>query len=354
MNSKKMSESQEMPEDRCLFVGDLSRNVTDTELKNIFSKFGELEKIDIKKDRNTGNNLGYGFVHFKFHKDAEKAKKGLNQSVIGDRKIRIGWAQRNTNLVVQNFGKSVTTEKLRELFRKFGPIYDQETFVKQPGLGFVRFKYRDHAEDARSQLQNYEIDSHKMRINWGDDSFRKNSVHVQFDATQGQHITEDILRSAFQKFGEISGINLPKTQGKLKGFGFIHFSNDEDGEAAADQAIQTMNDQEIANVKIKCNFGKRTKKQYPQGHNFSGQNNSANQQYSWNNLYYYNMMAQDPNQMSTDPNSDKAMQQYQQQQYQQYQQMQQYQQYQQYQQQLAAMYFQNNHLDPNNQKKKDQ
>jgi len=73
--------------------------------------------------------------------------------VIGGRAIRLGWAQKNTNLFVGDLDPSVTTELLREAFAKYGPIYKEETFVKHRNYGFVRFKHRKHAEVAKREME---------------------------------------------------------------------------------------------------------------------------------------------------------------------------------------------------------
>lgn len=64
--------------------------------------------IDIKRDKQTGRNLGYGFIQMGSHEEACEAKRRLHEAEISGRKIRIGWAQRNTALFV---GKSMTTTR---------------------------------------------------------------------------------------------------------------------------------------------------------------------------------------------------------------------------------------------------
>jgi RNA recognition motif-containing protein len=56
--------------------------------------------IDIKRDKQTGRNLGYGFIQMSSHAEAVNAKAQLQETEISGRKIRIGWAQRNTALFV--------------------------------------------------------------------------------------------------------------------------------------------------------------------------------------------------------------------------------------------------------------
>jgi len=48
-----------------IFVGGLDFKLTDEELKQHFSEYGEVEKADILKHINTGESRGFGFVTFK-------------------------------------------------------------------------------------------------------------------------------------------------------------------------------------------------------------------------------------------------------------------------------------------------
>ena len=115
---------------------------------------------------------------------------------IGGRPIRIGWAQKNTNLFVCLVGdekKKIKSTHLRQIFKKYGPIYEDETFVKRNQYGFVKFKHRTHAEKAKAALdgqhlsiieENYKT-AKPIRIGWGDANTQRNCVHVQFESNQG-------------------------------------------------------------------------------------------------------------------------------------------------------------------------
>jgi hypothetical protein len=47
-----------------LFVGDLAKSVHEQHLYQLFAKYGTVSYVEIKRDKLTLNNLGYGFVHF--------------------------------------------------------------------------------------------------------------------------------------------------------------------------------------------------------------------------------------------------------------------------------------------------
>jgi hypothetical protein len=55
---------------------------------------------------------------------------------VANRPIRIGWAQKNTNLFIGDLDPSVTNEMLREAFKAFGDIIEDETFAKNQNYGY--------------------------------------------------------------------------------------------------------------------------------------------------------------------------------------------------------------------------
>ena len=62
------------PDDlRTLFVGDLSVYCSENDLQTLFSQFGPIEKITIKRGVSGSTNLSYGFVKFYHRESAEAA-----------------------------------------------------------------------------------------------------------------------------------------------------------------------------------------------------------------------------------------------------------------------------------------
>jgi len=88
-----------------------------------FSKYGEIENVDMKRDKGTGRSLGYCFIHFKTKDQADLARTKAHRAKLGSRAIRIGRARRNTALYIADLDPSVTTDKLRSVFQPFGELH---------------------------------------------------------------------------------------------------------------------------------------------------------------------------------------------------------------------------------------
>ena len=71
-----------------LFIGDLSKFCTEAELENLFTGFGQILDVKIKRNNNTGKTLSYGFVTFANEEIANNAMKSLDGTLFCGRKLR--------------------------------------------------------------------------------------------------------------------------------------------------------------------------------------------------------------------------------------------------------------------------
>ncbi len=72
-----------------LFVGGLSYDATEDELREIFSAHGDLKDVHIATDKETGRSKGFAFVTFSSKKEGTSAIKELNDTEIHSRKITV-------------------------------------------------------------------------------------------------------------------------------------------------------------------------------------------------------------------------------------------------------------------------
>ncbi len=72
--SKKTSEPQEGDvNNKQVYVGNLSYQVTEQNLKDFFSKYGNITQVRIVKNYSSGRSKGFGFVTFETTKEAENS-----------------------------------------------------------------------------------------------------------------------------------------------------------------------------------------------------------------------------------------------------------------------------------------
>jgi len=72
-----------------LFVGNLSFQTTQDELLAAFSQFGNVERVNIVTDRETGQPRGFAFVEMTDDAEGVKAIAGLNGSLLEGRTLKV-------------------------------------------------------------------------------------------------------------------------------------------------------------------------------------------------------------------------------------------------------------------------
>lgn len=76
-----------------LFVGNLSFQTTESELRALFEPFGPVGRVHLAMDRETGRARGFGFVEMTNDDDARKAIAALDGKDLGGRKIKVNEAR---------------------------------------------------------------------------------------------------------------------------------------------------------------------------------------------------------------------------------------------------------------------
>jgi cold-inducible RNA-binding protein len=80
-----------------IFVGNLSFNTSEEELRQLFEPYGQVDRVSIMTDRDTGRSRGFGFVEMASNEDGEKAIAGLNGSQVGGRTLNVNEARPKTD-----------------------------------------------------------------------------------------------------------------------------------------------------------------------------------------------------------------------------------------------------------------
>lgn len=151
-----------------LIVNYLPQNMTQEEIRSLFSSIGELESCKLIRDKVTGvsqgsQSLGYGFVNYVRQDDAERAINQLNGLRLQNKTIKVSYARpsseaiKGANLYVSGLPKSMTQQDLENMFRPYGSIITSRILCDNitglsKGVGFIRFDQRIEAERAIQKL----------------------------------------------------------------------------------------------------------------------------------------------------------------------------------------------------------
>jgi cold-inducible RNA-binding protein len=76
-----------------LFVGNLSFNTTESQLRDLFSAHGVVAEVNLMMDRETGRPRGFGFVTMNTDDEAQAAIQGLSGQSIDGRELTVNIAK---------------------------------------------------------------------------------------------------------------------------------------------------------------------------------------------------------------------------------------------------------------------
>ena len=76
-----------------LYIGNLSYNVTNNVLEELFSPIGEVASVNVITDRMTGRSRGFGFVEMAESTAAQQAIAQLNGHMLDGRAIKVAEAR---------------------------------------------------------------------------------------------------------------------------------------------------------------------------------------------------------------------------------------------------------------------
>ncbi len=76
-----------------IYVGNLSSEVTEKELRQEFEAFGEVESVNIITDKYSGRSKGFGFVEMASQSEGQAAITGLNGKTLKERTLNVSTAR---------------------------------------------------------------------------------------------------------------------------------------------------------------------------------------------------------------------------------------------------------------------
>ena len=76
-----------------LYVGNLSYNTTDEDLRELFAQAGTVKSVTVMRDRDTGRSRGFAFVEMESNEEATKAISLFNEREFQDRSLTVNIAR---------------------------------------------------------------------------------------------------------------------------------------------------------------------------------------------------------------------------------------------------------------------
>ncbi|XP_065561752.1 hrp65 protein-like isoform X5 [Artemia franciscana] len=129
-----------------LYIGGLTSDVSEEEIKELFGKYGEFSEMFLNKEK------FFGFIRFDYRANAERAKLELDGQMRKGKSLRIRLAPHQAAIKVKNLSSYVTNELLEKAFSVFGEIERAVVFVNERGFstgeGIVEFVKKPSAQAA--------------------------------------------------------------------------------------------------------------------------------------------------------------------------------------------------------------
>ncbi|KAM9841481.1 cytotoxic granule associated RNA binding protein TIA1-like isoform 1-T1 [Aulostomus maculatus] len=299
---------------KTLYVGNLSRDVTEALILELFGQIGPCKSCKMIVD--TAGHDPYCFVEFYEHRHATATIAAMNGRKILGKEVKVNWATTPTSqkkdtsshfhVFVGDLSPEITTDDIKAAFAPFGKISDCRVVKdmatgKSKGYGFVSFFNKwvrasrhwekvlmsrlvlgftsfvtgvchQDAENAIQQMGGQWLGGRQIRTNWATrkpapkaQNESSSSKQLSFDEVLNQSspsnctvycggvtagLTEQIMRQTFSPFGQIMEIRVFPD----KGYSFVRFNSHE----AAAHAIVSVNGTSVEGYVVKCYWGKET------------------------------------------------------------------------------------------------
>jgi RNA recognition motif-containing protein len=87
-----------------IYVGNLSAEVTEEDLRSLFSEYGNITSVKVVKDNYSGASKGFGFIELPGNTEGQKAINELNSKDLKGKKIVVNEARPKTDSRPSNGG----------------------------------------------------------------------------------------------------------------------------------------------------------------------------------------------------------------------------------------------------------
>ncbi|KAI2664781.1 Nucleolysin TIA-1 isoform p40 [Labeo rohita] len=193
---------------RTLYVGNLSRDVTEALILQVFSQIGPCKSCKMIID--TAGNDPYCFVEFYENRHAAAALAAMNGRKILGKDMKVNWASmpgsqkkdtsNHFHVFVGDLSPEISTDDVRAAFAPFGKISDARVVKdlatgKSKGYGFISFINKWDAESAIQQMNGQWLGGRQIRTNWA--TRKPSAPKSNNEASSSKHLSyEEVLNQS--------------------------------------------------------------------------------------------------------------------------------------------------------------
>lgn len=148
---------------RNLIVNYIPSHLQEDQLYDLFATVGPIKSLRIMRNAD-GTGKGYGFVEYQHQCDALQAIEEFDGKAMKNKNLKVAFARpggsrEGCNLFVKNLPTSWTTDKLTEVFGRFGDLLECRVLStndrQSRRCGFVRFDLPRDAQDALREMNGF-------------------------------------------------------------------------------------------------------------------------------------------------------------------------------------------------------
>lgn len=249
-----------------VYLGGISKDTTEEDLRRFCQKIGEVTEVRIMKGKDSNENKGYAFVIFKGKELASKAIRDLNNTELKGRKLKCSASQAKNKLFIGNIPRNWGEDDMKKVVSRVGPgvvlvelLKDQQNSSRNRGFAFIEYYNHACAEYSRQRMSNsnFKLDDNAPTVSWADPKSGESSssqVKAVYVKNLPKDVTQDQLKELFEHHGDITKVVLPpaKPGHERSRYGFVHFSE----RSSAMKAIKNSEKYELGGQVVECSLAR--------------------------------------------------------------------------------------------------
>jgi len=236
-----------------IYVGNLSFDTTDAELKTLFESHGAVSSVTVPQNRDTGTSRGFAFVVMPDADAAKAAIEAINETELGGRTIfaseslpkgdkgaekkgpkRPRQSPTGMKMYVGNLDFDTSAATIKSAFEVYGAVSDVFVPVDANGdargFAFVSME-NEEAAAAIEGMNRTELDGRTINVNKslpkGEKSPRSQQTKL-YVGNLSWNTEETTIRELFAEYGEVADCYVPtdRETGESRGFAFVTMDGD--------------------------------------------------------------------------------------------------------------------------------